>query len=71
MKKFDIKRKLKCEDYKHCLEATNLEFKIGHLEKNGLNVNNLQENHKEVIKKILLKPEQRLKAKNIMYWLKK
>ena len=28
-----IKRKLKFEDYKNCLEATQLEIKINHLEK--------------------------------------
>ena len=32
-KKCIIKRKLKFEDYKHCLEATQLENKINHLEK--------------------------------------
>ena len=31
-----IKRKLKFEDYKNCLEATQLENKINHLEKNEI-----------------------------------
>ena len=30
-----IKRKLTVEDYKNCLEVTQLENKINHLEKNG------------------------------------
>ena len=37
-----ITRKLKFEDFKHCLQATQLENKINHLEKNILNVDNLQ-----------------------------
>ena len=36
-----IKRKLKFEDDKHCLEATQLENKINQLEKNKLDINNL------------------------------
>ena len=32
-KKFVIKRKLKFEDYKNCLEAAQVENKINHLEK--------------------------------------
>ena len=31
-----IKRKLKFEDYKNCLKATQLENKINHLEKNEI-----------------------------------
>ena len=33
-KKYVIKRKLRIENYKICLEATQLENKINHLEKN-------------------------------------
>ena len=33
-KMYIIKRKLKFEDCRHCLEAAHLENKIGHLEKN-------------------------------------
>ena len=51
-KKCVVKRKLKFEEYKHYLEATQLEIKINHLEKNTLNIDNLQENHKEFIKAI-------------------
>ena len=52
-KKFVIKRELKFEDYKHCLEATQLENKINQLGKN-----------KEFIKnsKIILKSQQRFKG---------
>ena len=46
-----IKRKPKFEDYKHCLEATQLENKINHLEKNKTDIDNLKESHKEFIKK--------------------
>ena len=31
-----IKRKLKFKDYKDCLKATQLEYKIKHLEKNEI-----------------------------------
>ena len=41
-KKYFIKRKLKLEDYKRCLDANQLENKINHLEKNNLNKPNLQ-----------------------------
>ena len=33
-----VKRKLKIEDYKHCLEATQIENKINLSEKNNLSV---------------------------------
>ena len=33
-----IKRKLKFENYKHCIEATKPENKINHLEKNEINI---------------------------------
>ena len=39
-----IKWKLKFEDYKHCLEATQLENKINHQEKNEVDVNSPSEN---------------------------
>ena len=41
-----VVKKLKGEDYKHCLEATQLENKINQLEKNNIDVNGLGENHK-------------------------
>ena len=41
-KKFVMKRKLKFENYKNCLEATQLENKINYLEKNKINVDSLK-----------------------------
>ena len=51
----------KLEDYKNCLEATQLENKINQLEKNKVKVDSLLQNHKEFIKnnKLILKSEQR------------
>ena len=48
-KKCVIKRKLKFEDYKNCLEATQLENKINHLDKNKIEVDSLKNDHKEFI----------------------
>ena len=52
-----IKRKLKFEDYKHFLEATQFENKINQLEKNNVDVDSLRENHRDFIKsnKLILK----------------
>ena len=47
-KKCVIKRKLKFENYKNCLEATQLENKINYPEKNNIDINSI----KEFIKKI-------------------
>ena len=60
-KKCVVKRKLKFEDYKHSLEATQLENKMNHVEKNNLNVDNLQENYKKLINinKVILNSQQR------------
>ena len=41
-KKCVIKRKLKFENYEHCLEATQLENKINRLEKNNINIDSLK-----------------------------
>ena len=41
-KKCVIKRKLKFEDYKNCLEAAQFENKINHLEKDIINVDSLK-----------------------------
>ena len=51
-KKSVTKKTLKFQDYKHCLEATQLENKINHLEKNKLDLDSLRENHKEFIETI-------------------
>ena len=44
-----MKRKIKFEDFKSCLEPTQIENKIKKLEKNQFDVNSLRENHKEFI----------------------
>ena len=64
---------LKSQNYKHCLEATQLENKINHLEKNTLNVDNYRKNHKEFIKnkELILKSQQRSKSKKRKVLLKK
>ena len=49
-KKCVIKRKIKFEEYKHCLGATHLENKVKHLEKYKLDIDILRKNHKEFIK---------------------
>ena len=58
------KRKLKFENYKSCLEASQLENKINHLEKNTIDIDRIKENHKEFIKKdkSILKTQQRFKS---------
>ena len=59
-KKCVIKRKLKFEDYKNCLEAAQIENKINHLEKNKMDVDSL----KEFIKNnnLMLETQQRFKS---------
>ena len=51
-KKSAIKRKVKFEDFKHCLEAIQLENKISQPEINKFDVDSVQEIHKEFIKTI-------------------
>ena len=60
-KKCAIKRKLKFQDYKNCLEATLTEKKINHLEKTKIDEDSL----KEFIKnnKLIIKTQQRFKGK--------
>ena len=41
-KNFFIKRKLKFENYKKCLEATQIGYKINYLEKNKINIDSLK-----------------------------
>ena len=61
-KKFVIKKKLKCEDYKHFLEAIQLQNKTNQLEKNKLD--RVRENRKEIIKdnSWILKSQQRFRS---------
>ena len=49
-KKCDIKRKHKLQDYKICLEATQLENEIIHLENNEIDANCLKKYQKEFMK---------------------
>ena len=60
-KKCVIKRKLKLENYKNCLEATQLDNKINYLE---TNVYSLKKDHKEFMKnnKSILKTQQKFKS---------
>ena len=53
------KREIKFHDCKNCLEATQLENKINHIEKNEINANSHKTDHNEFIKndKLLLKTQ--------------
>ena len=68
-----IERKIKSENHKNCLEATQLENKINHLEKNEINIDFPEKDHKDFIKnnKLIFKTQQRIKGKDIMFLLKK
>ena len=68
-----IKRRFKCENYKNCLEATQLENKLNHLEKNKIDIDSLKENYKQFIKnnKSILKTQQRFKNEMHNVLLKK
>ena len=63
-KKCVIKRKLKLEDYKNCLEAAQIENKINYLEKNEIDVDSLSKHQKEFrkINKLMLKTHQRFRS---------
>ena len=58
-KKCVIKRKLKFQDYKNCLEAAQIENKIDHLEKNVIQAYSPKKDKKELIKnnKLILKTQ--------------
>ena len=45
-----IKRKLKFQDHKNCLEVAQIENKINHIEKNKIDVDSLKKYQKESIK---------------------
>ena len=53
----DLRVHFKFKDYKHFLEATQLENKTNQLEKNKLDPESLRKNHKDFIKnnKLILK----------------
>ena len=63
-KKCVIKRKIKFEGHKNCLQAAQIENKIDHLEKNRTDL--LKEDHQKFIKnnKLILKTQQRFKSEN-------
>ena len=46
MKKCVIKRKLKFENHKNCIKATQIEHKVDHLTKNKTDIDNLKKYHK-------------------------
>ena len=62
--KYDIKQKLKFEDYNYCLEAIQIENKIKLIEKSKLNVGSRTESHKEFRKnyKPILKSQERFRS---------
>ena len=45
-KKCIIKRKLKFENYRDCLESTQLQNKMNYLEKNKIDIDSIKENNK-------------------------
>ena len=59
------KKKFKFEDYKNCLETTQLENKIIHINNNKTDVKSLIEHPKNFLKnkKIIWKSQQKLKSK--------
>ena len=64
-KKYVIKRRLKFENYKSCLEATQIENKINYLEKDKIDVDSIEENYKKFInnnKSIINKIQQKFKS---------
>ena len=46
-----IKRKFKFENYKNCLQAIQRDNKISYLEKNKIDIDSLEKDHKEFLKK--------------------
>ena len=59
-----IKRKLKFQNYKNCLEATQLDNKTKYLEKNEINIDNLKKLQKGFTRKekSILKTQHRIKS---------
>ena len=58
-----LKRKLKFQDYKNCIKASQIRNIVNHLEKKGINVDSLKEDKKEFIKnRVILKTQQRFKS---------
>ena len=64
-KKCVIKRKIKFENYRNCLEAIQLDDKTKYLEKkNEINLDSLKKERKKIIKynKLILEIQQRFKS---------
>ena len=63
-KKCVIKRKLRFQDYKDCLETAQIERKINYLRKKRIGVDSLKEDQKEFVKndKLIFETKQRLKS---------
>ena len=63
-RKVVIKRKLEFENYKNLLEATQPENKINYVEKNEININSFEKDHKKFIKsnKLISETKQRFKS---------
>ena len=68
------------ENYKNCLEVTQVENKIKYLEENKIDIDNIKENYKEFTKKkkkerkkksVLKKYSKGLKVKDTLLLLKK
>ena len=59
-----MERKLKFENYKACLKATQLDNKKKYLEKNKINIYSFKKNHNKFIRnnKSILKTQQRFKS---------
>ena len=59
-----MERKLKFENYKACLKATQLDNKKTYLEKNKINICSFKKNHNKFIRnnKSILKTQQRFKS---------
>ena len=58
-----LKRKLKFQDYKNCIKASQIRNIVNHLEKKGINVDSLTEDKKEFIKnRLILKTQQKFKS---------
>ena len=73
IKKCVIKRKLRFENYKNCLEVTQLDNKINYLEKNEISADSLKKDHKEFVRnnELILKHGKDLKVKDTMFFLTK
>ena len=73
-KKCVIKRKLKFQDYKNCLKASQIISKVNYLEKKKVNIGYLKEDQRKFIekKKITLKTQQKFKSqRHNVFFLKK